>query len=263
MTRESLEQQIEMVAELISKSERIMVFTGAGVSTESGIPDFRSPDGIWSKYNPEDFTIQKFLSSKEVRKTNWRLLTDGEFMITGAEPNPAHFAIADLEKMGKLYCVITQNVDGLHQKAGVPEEKVFQLHGDMSHAKCMKCGKRYPMEEIIKRINQGAEDPECINCNGILKPDAVFFGEQLPLDVMMESERRSRTCDLCLVLGSSLVVYPAALMPVYAMESKAKVVIINVGPTEMDHMASIRIDAKAGEVTPRIIAKAKEKMSEK
>jgi len=263
MTREKLEQQIEMVADLISKSERIMVFTGAGVSTESGIPDFRGPGGIWTKYDPEDFTIQKYLSSKEIRKTNWRMLTDGEFMLIGAKPNPAHFAIADLEKMGRLYCVITQNVDGLHQKAGVPEEKVFQLHGDMSHAKCMKCGKRYPMDEITERIGQGIEDPECPNCGGILKPDAVFFGEQLPMDVMMESERRSRNCDLCLVLGSSLVVYPAALMPVYASESGAKVIIINVGPTEMDHIASIRIDAKAGEVAPRIIAVAKEKLSKK
>jgi len=260
MTEKSLEQKIEMVADLVSKSERIMIFTGAGVSTESGIPDFRSPDGIWSKYDPEDFTIQRFLSDKEVRKRNWRLLTDSEFKLTGAEPNPAHFAIAELKNMGKLYCVITQNVDGLHQKAGVPEEMVFQLHGDMSHAKCMKCGRRYPMEEITGLLDKGVDDPRCMICKGILKPDAVFFGEQLPLEVMMESERRSRTCDLCLVLGSSLVVYPAALMPVYAMESKAKVVIINVGPTEMDRMATILIDGKAGEVAPRIIARAKEKL---
>jgi NAD-dependent deacetylase len=260
MTDKELDQQIEEVADLIVASDRIICFTGAGVSTESGIPDFRGPDGIWTKYDPDDFTIQKFLSDKEVRKKHWELLTSSELKMTGAEPNPAHYAIAELEGIGKLYGVITQNVDGLHQKAGVSEDMVFQLHGDMSHAKCLSCGTRYPMEEMEKRVKQGLEEPTCDHCGGTLKPDAVFFGEQLPLDVLMESERRSRTCDLCIALGSSLVVFPAANIPIYAMRSGAKLVIINVGPTELDEVAYIRIQGKAGEVTPRIIARVKEKM---
>ena len=260
MSDMDLNQQIEEVADLVVASRRIIAFTGAGVSTESGIPDFRGPGGIWSKYDPDDFTIQKFLSDGAVRKKHWELLTDSELKMTGAEPNPAHYAIAELAQMGKLYAVITQNVDGLHQKAGVSDDMVFQLHGDMSHAKCLSCGTRYPMEEMAERVKQGIEEPACDHCGGILKPDAVFFGEQLPMDVLMESERRSRTCDLCIVLGSTLVVFPAANIPIYAARSGAKLVIINVGPTEMDEVAHVRIEGKAGQVTPRIIERAKQKM---
>jgi NAD-dependent deacetylase len=260
MAETDLDQQIEEVADLIVGADRIIAFTGAGVSTESGIPDFRGPGGIWTKYDPDDFTIQKFHSDKAVRKKHWELLTDPEVKMTGAEPNPAHYAIAELEQMRKLYGVITQNVDGLHQKAGVSEDMVFQLHGDMSHAKCLSCGTRYPMEDMAERVRQGIAEPTCDHCSGILKPDAVFFGEQLPADVLMESERRSRTCDLCIVLGSSLVVFPAANIPIYAVRSGAKLVIINIGPTELDEVAHVRIEGKAGQVTPRVIARVKEKM---
>jgi NAD-dependent deacetylase len=257
---QSLEQQIEEVADLVAKSEKVIAFTGAGVSTESGIPDFRGPGGIWSKYDPEDFTIQRFLSNEEIRKKHWQMLTASDLKMTGAKPNPAHYAIAELEKMGKLYAVVTQNVDGLHQKAGVSGDMVFELHGDLSHAKCLSCTTRYPMEDVEEWVRQGVEEPQCMSCGGMLKPDAVFFGEQLPTEVLMESERRARSCDLCIVLGSTLVVYPAAYIPMYAVQSKAKLVIINMGPTELDEMASVRIDAKAGEVTPQIIARAKEKL---
>lgn len=259
MSKKNLQQKIEEVADYIVKLQRIIVFTGAGVSTESGIPDFRSPGGIWTKYDPDDFTIQKFLSSNKVREKHWSLLTDSE-MIKDAEPNPAHYAIAELEQMGKLYGVITQNVDGLHQKAGVSDDLVFQLHGDMSHAKCLSCGKRYPIEDMALKLKQGIKEPVCDECKGILKPDAVFFGEQLPIDVLREAERRSQTCDMCIVLGSSLVVYPAASMPVIALRAKAKLIIINIGPTGLDSSAHVHIEEKAGEVTPKIIAKAKEKM---
>ena len=259
---ESLDQQIDQVAELVAKSEKIIFFTGAGVSTESGIPDFRGPDGIWSKYDPEDFTIDRFLSDSKVRKMHWQFLTGGGLNMTVAQPNPAHYAIAELEKIGKLYGVVTQNVDGLHQKSGVSENMVFQLHGDLSHAKCLSCTARYPMEEIIEWMakDQNLEEPKCATCKGMLKPDAVLFGEQLPWGVLMESEKRSRSCDLCIVLGSSLVVYPAAMIPQYAQQGGAKLVIINMGPTEMDRMADIRIDARAGEVTPRILELVKQKM---
>jgi NAD-dependent deacetylase len=257
---ETTDHQVGQVADFIVESDRIIVFTGAGVSTESGIPDFRSPDGLWSKYDPDDFTIEKFLSDKRARKTHWDLLTGHEFGLSEAKPNPAHYAITELEKMGKLYAVITQNVDGLHQKAGVSENMVFQLHGDLSHAKCLSCGTRYPMEQIKAWLKGGLEEPECPTCTGMLKPDAVLFGEQLPFDVLAESERRSRTCDLCIVLGSTLVVYPAASMPFMALQAGAKLVIVNLGPTALDEMATVCIEGKAGEMMPRIVARAKEKL---
>jgi NAD-dependent deacetylase len=259
---ESIDQQIEQVAELVAKSERIIFFTGAGVSTESGIPDFRGPDGILSKYDIEILYIDRFLSDSKVRKLHWEFLNGGELDMTQYQPNPAHYAIAELEKMGKLYGVVTQNVDGLHQKAGVSENMVFQLHGDLSHATCLSCKTRYPMEEIIEWMakDKDIDEPKCAACNGMLKPNAVFYGEPLPRRVSMESEKRSRSCDLCIIVGSTLVVYPAALIPQYAQQGGAKLVIINIGPTEMDRMADIRIDAKAGEVTPKILEKAKKKM---
>jgi NAD-dependent deacetylase len=259
---ESIEQQIEQVADLVSTSEQIIFFTGLGISTESGIPDFRGPDGILSKIDSDVLYIDRFLSDSNVRKMHWEFITSDQLKLTGAQPNPAHYAIADIEQMGKLYGVVTQNVDGLHQKAGVSENMVFQLHGDLSHAKCLSCTTRYPMEEIVKRMkkDKDIDEPKCAACKGMLKPDAVFFGEQLPWAVLMESEKRSRSCDLCIVVGSSLVVYPAALIPQYAQQGGAKLVIINEGPTEMDRMADIRIDAKAGVVTPQIVARAKEIM---
>ncbi len=251
---DKLNKQIEEVADLIRSAKKVLVVTGAGVSTESGIPDFRGADGIWSKYDPEDFTIQKFLSDKNARKMHWNLLTDGDLSMFKAAPNPAHHAIAELTKTGKLYGVITQNVDGLHQKAGLPEEMVFQLHGDLSHAKCLDCGSRFPMQTVAEWIGDNVEEPVCEKCSGMLKPDAVLFGEQLPFEVLSEAERRSRDCDLCIVLGSTLSVYPASLIPRYASESGAKLVIINLGPTELDSWADIRIEGKAGEIMPDIIA---------
>ena len=253
-----LAEQIEKVASLVAWARKIIVFTGAGVSTESGIPDFRGPDGLWSKYDPDDFTIERFVSDREVRKKHWQLLTGNEFIVADAKPNAAHFAITELQSMGKLYGVVTQNIDGLHQKAGVSEELVFELHGDLSHAKCMRCQRRFPIEEVKGWLKPGVDEPQCPDCSGMLKPDAVFFGEELPLDVLMESEARSRGCDLCIVLGSTLVVYPAAGMPVHAARSGAKLVIINMGPTALDDLASVRIEGKAGEIMPQIIAKAKE-----
>jgi len=257
---EMIEQQIQAVADMVADADKVLVFTGAGVSTESGIPDFRGADGIWKKYDPEDFTIQKFLSDKRARKLQWELLSGGELSMTRIQPNPAHYAITELEKMGKLYGVVTQNVDGLHQKAGVSEDRVFQLHGDLSHAVCLGCGKRYPMEEIAAWLKSGLDEPACASCGGMLKPDAVLFGEQLPVHVLMESEKRSRTCNVCIVLGSTLTVYPAALIPQYAAQSGAKLVIINMGPTELDRMADIRIEGKAGEVAPRIMRRVRQKL---
>lgn len=255
-----LEELIEETVELIVSSKKLVVFTGAGVSTESGIPDFRSPGGIWSKFNPDDFTYQKFLKDPEVRKRQWQMFSMFR-MIDLVQPNPAHYAIAELDKLGKLDCVITQNVDGLHQKAGVPEEKVIELHGTTKWVKCLGCGKRYPMSEIANRLEAGVEDPVCDDCGGILKRATISFGEPMPVKETSEAERRSRECDLMIVVGSSLVVYPAAYMPIYATESGAKLVIINVGTTSMDRFANVCINEKAGEVMSKILERVKSRLA--
>ena len=254
----SSEDLINAAAEMIIGSQKVVVFTGAGVSTESGIPDFRSPGGIWTQFDPDDFTFQKFVSDPEARKKHWQLLKKGG-LTADAKPNPAHYAIADLDKLGKLDCVITQNVDNLHQKAGVPNDKVFELHGNMQWVICLDCKKRYPFEQFTEKLDLEKEIPDCEKCHGILKPDAVFFGEQLPPQVLQEATSRSRSCDLFIVIGSSLVVYPAAYMPVYAMESGANVIIINIGSTPYDRDADLLINSKAGEAMETILKEVKEK----
>jgi len=252
----AVDQGIRDIAAGILAAKRIVVFTGAGVSTESGIPDFRSPGGIWTKFDPEDFTIFKFLSSSETRKKQWRILVESG-LLSNAEPNRAHRAIADLEGMGKLDCVITQNIDNLHQKAGNSPEIVFELHGNMNRAKCLACGAMYPIGQALKQLDKG-DEPECESCSGMLKPDVVFFGESLPAEVLHEATRRSKICDLFIVIGSSLAVYPAAYMPAYAKEGGAKLAIINASTTTHDMQADILVNAGAGDVMEKIISIVRE-----
>ncbi len=259
MEEQNLDILADRVAELIVSARKVVVFTGAGVSTESGISDFRSPGGIWDRYDPDDFTYQKFVSSPEARKKHWQMLGEG-LLTSAAKPNPAHYAIAELDRLGKLDCVVTQNVDNLHQRAGVPDNKVFELHGNMQQAVCLSCGQRYPFEQLKARLDKGEEIPDCEVCHGLLKPNAVLFGEALPQDVLQEATARSHACDLFIVIGSTLVVYPAAYMPIYATNAGAKLVIINLSSTPMDQEASVLIRAKAGETMPEIIKKVKEKM---
>lgn len=251
---------IDLLSDLIVRAKKPVVFTGAGISTESGIPDFRSPGGIWSKYDPDDLTYQKFLTSPETRKKQWKMLLESG-MTTEAKPNPAHYAIAELDRLGKLDCVITQNVDNLHQKAGVSDAKVFELHGNIQWVVCLNCRHRFPMEEILQRIAEGVEVPDCPDCHGIMKPDGVFFGEALPQGTLSEATRRSQNCDLFIVIGSTLVVYPAAYMPAYAQEAGAKLAIINLTPTPLDHHAVVLIRSKAGEAMSKVVEKVREKMS--
>jgi len=259
MYDESLGLQIGKVADLILESSKIVVFTGAGVSTESGIPDFRSPGGVWSKFDPEEFTIQKFIADPEARKKQWQFLVKGGFL-TDAEPNHAHRVIAELEKMDKLDAVITQNIDNLHQKAGNSPEKVFELHGNMSWARCLNCATRYSMDHIRHRLDEGEDIPVCENCRGMLKPDVILFGEALPEDVMAAAVSHARSCDLLIVVGSSLVVYPAAYIPVYAMEAGAKLVIINMTATSHDYLSHVVINKKAGDVMQGVLEHVKKKL---
>lgn len=255
MEKQDLETLVERLASLIIGARRMIVFTGAGISTESGIPDFRSPGGIWERFDPDDFTYQKFMTSPEARRKQWQLMREG--LITEAQPNPAHYAVAELDRLGKLDCVITQNIDYLHQKAGVPDEKVFELHGNNNWIKCMSCGRRYPYPKVKARLLAGEEMPDCESCHGILKPEVVFFGESLPVDALEQASVHARNSDLCIVIGSTLVVYPAAYMPAYAVNSGARLAIINISPTPMDHQATVLINGKAGEVMARVVARVK------
>ena len=248
----------DRVADLIMAARRTVVFTGAGVSTESGIPDFRSPGGIWERFDPEDFTYQRFINDPQARRKHWQMLHEGG-LTSAAEPNLAHYAIAELDRLGKLDCVITQNIDNLHVRGGVPDDKVFELHGNMQWAVCLSCRRRYRFEHIRARLEGGEEVPDCEECHGMLKPDAVFFGEALPPDVLAEATRRSSSCDLFIVIGSTLVVCPAAYMPIYAVDSGAKLVIINLSSTPMDNQATLVLKGKAGEVMQEILRRVREK----
>ncbi|MBI4287709.1 MAG: NAD-dependent deacylase [Chloroflexi bacterium] len=256
MDNSPVSEQTEKLASLLLASRRLVVFTGAGVSTESGIPDFRSPGGLWERYDPDEFTIQSFVRSAETRKKMWRMMA-AEFF-THVTPNAAHYALAELDRLGKLDCIITQNVDDLHQRAGVPRAKVYELHGNMLWAVCLNCGQRYPMEAIRERLKAGDEDLDCrAACHGILKPAGVLFGEALPERELREATEHSRGADLFLVIGSTLLVYPAAYMPQYAVEAGAKLAIINLTATPMDRQAVVVINAKAGEVMSRVVERIK------
>ena len=254
-----LSGKIEAAADRVANAKSVVAFTGAGVSTESGIPDFRSPGGIWTRFDPEDFTIQKFLSSPETRKKQWQLLLDGG-LFADAEPNKAHLAVAELEKMGRLSCVITQNVDNLHQKAGNSEDMVYELHGNMRWLKCMGCDARYAVGDVIDTYRATREVPSCARCRGILKPDVVFFGEMLPERTLREATAHATSCDLMIVIGSSLVVYPAAYMPMYAKESGAGLVIVNNTPTSFDDAADIVIHHSAGAVMEKMMDEVRRRL---
>ncbi|MBM4314956.1 MAG: NAD-dependent deacylase, partial [Deltaproteobacteria bacterium] len=261
MIEPTTEDKIGRVAAMIVTAKRIVVFTGAGVSTESGIPDFRSPGGLWTKFDPEDFTIDKFLTSPETRRKQWRFLLSSD-LLKDADPNAAHKAIAELELLGRLDCVITQNIDNLHQKAGNHPDKVYELHGNMHWIRCLGCGDRYPLEEILRESGTSSEVPSCGRCGGILKPDVIFFGESLPEKTLRDATRHANRCDLMIVVGSSLVVYPAAYLPLYAKQAGAKLVIINLTSTPADQTADVVIRASAGAVMGRLLADLKARLLE-
>ena len=255
-----MEEKLAQVAQWIAASKRVVVFTGAGLSTESGIPDFRSPGGVWDRYNPEDFYFQNFLASEASREKYWQMSTEMYEPIKKAPPNQAHLAIAELERRGKLDCVITQNIDGLHFKAGNSEEKVIQLHGTAIYVSCLECRKKYDRDEIQQRILKGEKAPRCGDCSGPLKPATISFGQAMPEKETSEAYRRSSLCDLFIVIGSSLVVQPAASMPVVAKQHGAKLVIINRDPTPCDNMADIVIHDQAGPTMASILEELRKLM---
>lgn len=234
-----MEQSIAGGAELISEAKKILVFSGAGLSTESGIPDFRSPGGVWDRYDPSDFHFQKIISSEKNREKYWQMSTEFYQGMKDAVPNRAHLAIKELEDMGKLLAIVTQNIDRLHHKAGNSPDKIIELHGTASSVSCLDCGKQYDRDEIEGRLKSGVKVPYCDDCTGILKPDTISFGQAMPEEEMAKSIRYAHECDLCMVLGSSLVVYPAASVPIQAVENGAKLMIINRDETPLDPQAHL------------------------
>lgn len=229
---------------MLRGARRAVVFTGAGISTESGIPDFRSPGGIWTRMAPIDF--QDFISSAAMRKEAWRRRFAMEDTFAWATPNAGHRAIATLVAHGVVGHVITQNIDDLHQMSGVPAERVIELHGNTRYARCLECGTRAELEPIRLHFEAHGEAPDCTECGGLLKTATVSFGQAMPEHEMERAERATRACDVFLVLGSSLVVYPAAGFPLIAKRCGAKLAIVNREQTDQDAIADLVIHGEIG-----------------
>jgi len=246
--------ELGRVATEILQSSQCIALTGAGISVESGIPDFRSAQGLWSKYDPMEYAhIDAFRADPE---KVWQMLQEMMELVLGAEPNPAHIALAELETMGLLSCVITQNVDGLHQRAGSRE--VIEFHGSNEWLVCIQCGKR----RRPQLLSRGDSPPRCPACGRILKPDVVFFGEPIPWEAQVRAFEMARTCELVLVVGTSAVVYPAAQIPIAAKSNGAKVVEINTEPTALTGAVSDYIlQGSAGTVLSKIVEEIRRRVS--
>jgi NAD-dependent deacetylase len=235
---------IGSLADMLRAARRAVVFSGAGISTESGIPDFRSPGGIWTRMAPIDF--RDFVSSAEMRREAWRRRFAMEESFAAARPNAGHKAVAALVARGTASHVITQNIDNLHQDSGVPEEKVIEVHGNTRYAKCLECGARMELGPIRAHFEAHGEPPDCASCGGIVKTATISFGQAMPELEMARAEKATLDCDLFLVLGSSLVVYPAAGLPLLAKRNGARLVIVNREPTEQDGIADLVINGEIG-----------------
>ena len=242
---------ISRLAGLLAGSARTVVFTGAGISTESGIPDFRSPGGVWSRMKPIDFDT--FMHNEDARREAWRRTFSGTAGWVGAKPNGGHFAITRLVETGKVGHVITQNVDNLHQDAGVPADQVIELHGNAGYATCLICGLRHQLADLRDSFLEHGTLPTCRACGGIVKSATISFGQPMPIEAMRRAEAASRECDLFIVLGSSLVVYPAAALPIVAKSNGAALAIINREPTEFDDRADVVVHAEIGAVLRELV----------
>ncbi|NNF69156.1 MAG: hypothetical protein HKN01_05240, partial [Acidimicrobiia bacterium] len=225
---------LDTAISVLAHSQRLLVFTGAGISTESGIPDFRGPEGVWTKVDPADFTIERFLGSSEHRVRDWeRRFSSGVF---GAEPNAAHRGVTDLVRRGPALGVVTQNIDGLHHAAGLEPDSVVELHGSSRVAECVGCGHVEQMGEVRSRWEDGERDPQCVRCDGIVKPGVVLFGEPLPTAEMARANAMAANADGVLVIGSTLSVYPAAFVPLDVVAAGHPMVIVNLGATDHDRL---------------------------
>jgi NAD-dependent deacetylase len=247
----TLQEQLQNAARLVRKAQRIVVLTGAGISTESGIPDFRSPGSIWLRNPPVSYP--DFLNKPEARRQYWETRRSLSAQVKAARPNAAHRALVELERHNLLLGIITQNFDGLHHDAGHDPARVVELHGNSREAVCVLCGTRSPMEELQRRVDAGETDPRCTICNGYMKSATVLFGQHIPADVLVRAKELAETCDLFMVVGSSLQVLPAANLPRLALKNGVPLIIANLAPTPLDDYADVVIREKAGLVLPRLV----------
>jgi NAD-dependent deacetylase len=245
--------QIEDTRVRVTSAERVVVLTGAGISTDSGIPDFRGPNGLWTKDPGAEklSNIEHYVSDPEVRRRAWRrrLETAG----SAYEPNAGHRALVDLERLGVLDTLITQNIDGLHLAAGTSREKLIEVHGTTREVTCLACDERAPMERALARVRAGEDDPACRTCGGILKSATISFGQGLLVDDLRRADAAARRADVLLAVGTTLGVYPIANVVPLAKSHGALVVIVNAGPTEMDDLADIRLEGSISEILPALV----------
>jgi NAD-dependent deacetylase len=250
LARRPLADGLEHAGALLAAAGRIVVFSGAGVSTDSGIPDFRSPEGLWTRYDPRQLGFRRYLRDPATRRLAWRLRRELHHL--EARPNPAHLACVRLAGAGRLAGVITQNVDGLHTDAGLPPGMVCEVHGSGRQFVCLDCGDRGPMAEAVARVEAGEEDPACLACGGIIKAATVSFGQGIPPEVWARATALASACDAFVAVGSSLVVQPAAGLPVLARRHGAALVIVNREPTPLDHLADAVLHGEAGTLLPAL-----------
>lgn len=248
---EQVPTKLQALQRMIEESRRGVVFTGAGISTESGIPDFRSPGGLWTKYQPIEF--QDFMASEDMRREAWRRKFAMDGTLSKAEPNRGHRAVAALVGRGKVSTVITQNIDGLHQASGVPDKQVIELHGNGTYARCLDCFQRYELAPIREAFMADETLPVCDACGGIVKAATISFGQAMPEVQMALAHEESMACDLFLVAGSSLVVYPAAGFPLLAKRNGARLVIVNREPTDLDDFADLVINGEIGDTLGTVV----------
>lgn len=245
-------EAVEAARTLISEASRIAVLTGAGISTDSGIPDFRGPKGVWTK-NPgaeKRATIQNYLADKEVRVAAWRSRLDSRTWV--AEPNDSHRALVRLERKGKLMALLTQNVDGLHHAAGSAPDRIVEIHGSVRNVGCLSCTYLAPMAEALDRVRAGEDDPDCPDCGGILKSTTISFGQSLIPEDIRRAEVAAQECDLMLTIGTTLAVYPIAGVVPLAAQRGVPVVIVNGDPTDMDHLADVVVRGPIGDIVPEL-----------
>ncbi|MCP5368526.1 MAG: NAD-dependent deacetylase [Hyphomicrobiales bacterium] len=245
--------EVADLAALLRACRRGVVFTGAGISTESGIPDFRSPGGVWDRYKPIDF--QDFVASEEARRESWRRKFATDATISAARPNAGHRAVARLLETGRFPAVITQNIDGLHQASGIAAERVIELHGNTTYATCLDCHARYELAPLRVAFEATGEAPRCEHCGGPVKTATISFGQPMPEEPMRRAQEETLACDLFLVLGSSLVVYPAAAFPEVAKRNGARLAIVNRDATGLDHAADLVVNAGIGATLSAAVAR--------
>ncbi|HEX5696733.1 MAG TPA: Sir2 family NAD-dependent protein deacetylase [Acidimicrobiia bacterium] len=251
----NLAADVAYAVEILRPTRRILVFTGAGISTESGIPDFRGPEGLWTKVDPEDFHIDRYRANPDLRKRGWRMHLDGE--LWGARstvrPNIGHEAIKRLADNGRLSGVVTQNVDGLHHQSGLDDELVAELHGNVRQSHCVDCDRTWATDEVLAWVEAGDLDPSCPECGGIVKTGTVMFGELLPEHEMQKAMLFLAAADAIIVVGSTVAVWPASDVVMRGAFRSLPIVIINQGATEADHLAAVKLDAGIGTVLPEIV----------